>query len=100
MTFDAEGQAAALAPGDELGRVVESAGELGQQAALADAGLADDEGEAGRRLRREACVEQRLQGGELLLAADEAEVEAAQLGAGARQGGRGEPGAERLGSCP
>ena len=44
----AEGQAAALAPGDELGPVVEAAGELGQQAALADAGLADDEGEARR----------------------------------------------------
>ena len=42
----AERQAAALAPGDELGPVVEAAGELGEQAALADAGLADDEGEA------------------------------------------------------
>ena len=83
----AEGQAAALAPGDELGLVVEAAGELGQQAALADAGLADDEGERGAALLV-GLVEQRLQGGELLLAADEGGGEAAQLGAGARQRAR------------
>ena len=41
-------------------------------------------------------VEQRLELGELLLAADEARGEAAQLGAGARQRRGGDPGAQRL----
>ena len=79
-----------------LGPVVEAAGELGQQAALADARLADDEGEPGLRVRG-GLVEQRPQGGELLLAPDEGGGEAAQLGAGARQRRRGDPGRERLG---
>ena len=42
-------QAAALAPGDQLGARVDVAQELGDQARLADAGLADDEGDLGRR---------------------------------------------------
>ena len=43
----AERQAAALTPGDDGGLIVEAPGELGQQAALADARFADDEGEFG-----------------------------------------------------
>ena len=88
----AEGQAAALTPDDEPGVVVEAAGELGQQSALADAGLADEEGTVetpvGGRL-----VEQGLELGELLLPADELGAEAAQLGAGARQRRGRDPGA-------
>ena len=85
-----------MAPGDELGPVVEAAGQLGQQAALADAGLADDEAElrtCGRRSQHPASFRSSV---ELLLAADEGGGERAQLGAGARQGGGRDPGAERL----
>ena len=96
MTPAAEGQAAALAPGDDCGEVVQAAGELGKQAALADARLADDQGKAGRT-PRDRVIKQGLQAGKLLLAADERRGEAAQLRAGSRQGGSGDPGSEGFG---
>ena len=99
VTLRAEGQAAALAPCDELGPVVETTGELGEQAALADAGLAETRVKRGLR-PSSAASEQLLQRGELLLAADERRGEAAQLRAGAGQGGGGDPGARAAGSCP
>ncbi len=95
VTFEPKGRQRPWRQVTSVRPVVEAAGELGQQAALADAGLADDEGEAAD-WRPAAAVEQLLEGGELLLAADEARGEAAQLRAGARQGGGGDPGAQRL----
>ena len=91
----AEGQAAALAPDDELGMVAEAAGELGEQSALADAGLADEKGTAETAFG-DGLVEQGLELGELLLPADERGAEAAQLGAGARQRRGRDPGAQRF----
>ena len=87
----AVGQAAALAPGDELGPLVERARELEHQAALADAGLADEEAElgsaerGGRRRRRPRAARSSA------FAADERRVELAgraQAGAAAALGGR------------
>ena len=78
-----------------VGLVVEAAGELGQQAALADAGLADDEGEARRCVRRPAssssCSEASSSSRPTKL-----EEKRAQLRAGARQGGGRDPGLQRL----
>ena len=91
----AEGQAAALAPDDEPGMVAEAAGQLGEQSALADAGLADEKGTAETSVG-DGLVEQGLELGELVLPADELGAEAAQLGAGARQRRGRDPGAQRF----
>ena len=66
----AVGQAATVSPGDEIGPVVESRAELGDEAALADPGLAHDRHELHRRLAlraQERLEQERL----LVLAADE-----------------------------
>ena len=91
----AVGETAALAPGDEpLGRF-DVGEELGDEAALADAGLADDEGDL-RRRGVGRLVEQGGQVGELGGAADERRRPLEHLGAGPRQGLLREPRLLRL----
>ena len=75
--------------------VAEAAGELGEQSALADAGLADEKGTAETSVGG-GLVEQGLELGKLVFPADELGAEAAQLGAGARQRRGRDPGAQRL----
>ena len=66
----AVGEAATLAPGDEIGVFVDDAAELVDEAALADSGDADERHEL-RRSRVARAVERVAQDSELVLAADE-----------------------------
>ena len=66
----AVGQTAALAPGDELGVVLDDPEELVHEAALPDSGNADD-GHELRRARGANATEGVAQDSELLIAADE-----------------------------
>ena len=84
-----------MTPGDDGRLIVEAPGELGQQATLADAGLADDEAEFGMVGLCDA-MQQLLQRAEFCLTTDETRGEAAQLCAGSGQGGGGDRGESGL----